>query len=122
MPSRLPGVSKHPPHMVDGDAVSLTRYIIVKLTHRDMGPIARYLGPEIPKQRFIWQDPLPVVTYTPITTDDETKLKAQILAAEGLTVSNLVSVAWVRHRPSVVATSMVEQMVLVSLYNPNLPG
>jgi catalase-peroxidase len=65
-----------------------------KLTHRDMGPISRYLGPDIPKQRFSWQDPLPVVTYAPITPADEATLKAQILAAPGLTVSNLVSVAW----------------------------
>lgn len=66
----------------------------VKLLHRDMGPIARYLGPEVPKQRFIWQDPLPVATYSPISPADEDKLKAQILASPQLTVSNLVSVAW----------------------------
>lgn len=59
-----------------------------------MGPIARYLGPEIPKQRFSWQDPLPTVTYPPINLADEATLKTQILAASGLTVSNLVSVAW----------------------------
>jgi catalase-peroxidase len=59
-----------------------------------MGPISRYLGPEVPKQRFIWQDPLPTVTYSPIDAADEAELKAQILAAPGLTVSNLVSVAW----------------------------
>ena len=66
----------------------------VKLLHRDMGPIARYLGPEVPAQRFIWQDPLPTVTYPPISSADEATLKAQILAAPGLTVSNLISVAW----------------------------
>ncbi|PVH70092.1 catalase/peroxidase HPI [Cadophora sp. DSE1049] len=65
-----------------------------KLLHRDMGPIARYLGPEVPKQRFIWQDPLPAVTYNLINAADEDKLKAQILAAPGVTISNLVSVAW----------------------------
>ena len=68
--------------------------ITVKLLHRDMGPIARYLGPDVPKERFIWQDPLPVVTCSPITAVDEATLKAQILAAPGVTVSNLVSVAW----------------------------
>ncbi|KAH9214031.1 heme peroxidase [Leptodontidium sp. 2 PMI_412] len=65
-----------------------------KLTHRDMGPIVRYLGPEVPKQRFSWQDPLPTVNYIQITTEDQTQLKAQILATAGLTISNLVSVAW----------------------------
>jgi len=66
----------------------------VKLTHRDMGPLSRYLGPEIPKQRFSWQDPLPSVNYTSITAEDQVQLKTQILAASGITVSNLVSVAW----------------------------
>jgi catalase-peroxidase len=59
-----------------------------------MGPISRYLGPEVPKQRFSWQDPLPTVTYTQINAADESNLKAQILAAPGVTISNLVSVAW----------------------------
>ena len=59
-----------------------------------MGPVSRYLGPEIPKQSFIWQDPLPKVTYSTINDADVKTLKAQILAAPGLTVSNLVSVAW----------------------------
>ncbi len=59
-----------------------------------MGPISRYLGPEVPKQRFSWQDPLPTVTYTQINDADEKTLKAQILAAPGVTISNLVSVAW----------------------------
>ncbi|KAH8647030.1 catalase/peroxidase HPI [Tricladium varicosporioides] len=65
-----------------------------KLLHRDMGPISRYLGPEVPRQRFIWQDPLPTVTYSSISSVDETELKAQILAVPNLTLSNLVSVAW----------------------------
>lgn len=65
-----------------------------KLLHRDMGPISRYLGPEIPKQQFIWQDPLPVVTYSPINAADQTALKKKIIGTSGLTVSNLVSVAW----------------------------
>jgi catalase-peroxidase len=59
-----------------------------------MGPISRYLGPEVPSQQFSFQDPLPKVTYSPITAADETALKAQIIAAPGLTISNLVSVAW----------------------------
>lgn len=59
-----------------------------------MGPISRYLGPEVPKQRFIWQDPLPTVAYSPISNADAESLKKQILAASGLTVSSLVSVAW----------------------------
>ena len=59
-----------------------------------MGPITRYLGPEVPKQRFSWQDPLPTANYKPITADDQAKLKSQILAKSGLTVSALVSVAW----------------------------
>lgn len=65
-----------------------------KLLHRDMGPIARYLGPEVPKQRFIWQDPLPTVCYPPIDDADVAALKSKILATDGITVSNLVSVAW----------------------------
>ncbi|KAL2062139.1 hypothetical protein VTL71DRAFT_6405 [Oculimacula yallundae] len=65
-----------------------------KLTHRDMGPLSRYLGPEVPAQRFLWQDPLPTVNSTQITAEDQTQLKTQILASAGVTVSNLVSVAW----------------------------
>ena len=63
-----------------------------KLTHRDMGPKARYLGPEVPKEDLIWQDPLPAATHQP-TAADIADIKAQI-AASGLTVSQLVSVAW----------------------------
>jgi catalase-peroxidase len=59
-----------------------------------MGPISRYLGPDVPTRRFIWQDPLPTVTHSPIDAADEAELKAQILVAPGVTVSNLVSVAW----------------------------
>ena len=64
-----------------------------KLTHRDMGPIARYLGPEVPKEELIWQDPIPNVSYTTIDTDDITSLKSKILDS-GLSVSQLVSTAW----------------------------
>jgi catalase-peroxidase len=63
-----------------------------KLTHRDMGPKARYLGPEVPKEDLIWQDPLPAPQHQP-TAADIADLKAQI-AASGLSVSELVSVAW----------------------------
>jgi catalase-peroxidase len=63
-----------------------------KLTHRDMGPKARYLGPEVPKEDLIWQDPLPAATHKP-TAADIADLKAKIAAA-GLSVSDLVSVAW----------------------------
>lgn len=59
-----------------------------------MGPIARYLGPDVPSQQFIWQDPLPKATYAPLSAADQATLKSQILAAPGLTVSNLASVAW----------------------------
>ena len=63
-----------------------------KLTHRDMGPIARYIGPEVPKEELIWQDPLPRPTLHPMAQDIQS-IKADIAAA-GLSVSELVSVAW----------------------------
>jgi catalase-peroxidase len=63
-----------------------------KLTHRDMGPKVRYLGPEVPKEDLIWQDPLPAATLNP-TAADIAEAKAKIAAA-GLSVSELVSVAW----------------------------
>ena len=64
-----------------------------KLTHRDMGPIARYLGPLVPKEVLQWQDPVPVVNHPVINDQDAAALKAKILAS-GLTVSQLVSTAW----------------------------
>ncbi|MGB5430622.1 catalase/peroxidase HPI [Eudoraea sp.] len=64
-----------------------------KLTHRDMGPIQRYLGPEVPKEELIWQDPIPVANYELISDKDVADLKANILAS-GLSISELVSVAW----------------------------
>ena len=64
-----------------------------KLTHRDMGPIARYLGPEVPKEELIWQDPVPAVTHQLIDDTDIDTLKEKILET-GLTVSQLVSTAW----------------------------
>jgi len=64
-----------------------------KLTHRDMGPRARYLGPEVPAEELIWQDPIPAVDHKLIDDKDITALKTKILAS-GLSVSQLVSVAW----------------------------
>jgi catalase-peroxidase len=64
-----------------------------KLTHRDMGPINRYLGAEVPKETLIWQDPVPPVTHKLIEAADIAALKAKVLAS-GLTVSQMVSTAW----------------------------
>lgn len=64
-----------------------------KLTHRDMGPRARYLGPEVPAEVLIWQDPLPEVNHPLVDANDIKAIKANILAS-GLTVSELVSTAW----------------------------
>jgi catalase-peroxidase len=64
-----------------------------KLTHRDMGPRARYLGPEVPAEALIWQDPIPAVNHPLIDEQDIAALKARVLAS-GLSVSQLVSTAW----------------------------
>jgi catalase-peroxidase len=64
-----------------------------KLTHRDMGPVVRYLGPEVPTETLLWQDPIPAVTHPLVDASDIASLKGQVLGS-GLSVSELVSTAW----------------------------
>jgi catalase-peroxidase len=79
---------EHPDELADAFARAW-----FKLTHRDMGPIARYLGPEVPSEELIWQDPVPAPSGEPLGGDDVAALKEQILGS-GLTVAQLVSTAW----------------------------
>jgi catalase-peroxidase len=79
---------EHPDELADAFARAW-----FKLTHRDMGPIARYLGPEVPTETLIWQDPVPEPTYGLIGPEDIATLKRQVLDS-GLSVSQLVSTAW----------------------------
>jgi catalase-peroxidase len=79
---------EHPEQLADAFARAW-----FKLTHRDMGPRARYLGPEVPKEELIWQDPIPAVDHKLVEAKDVAALKAKILAS-GLSVSQLVTTAW----------------------------
>ena len=79
---------EHPEELADAFARAW-----FKLTHRDMGPVSRYLGPEVPAEHLLWQDPVPPVTYEPIGAEDIAALKEQILAS-GLSIDQLVSTAW----------------------------
>jgi catalase-peroxidase len=79
---------EHPDQLADAFARAW-----FKLTHRDMGPRARYLGPEVPAEELIWQDPIPAVNHPLIDAKDIASLKGQVLAA-GLSVSELVATAW----------------------------
>ena len=79
---------EHPQELADAFAKAW-----FKLTHRDMGPISRYLGPLVPKEHLIWQDPVPAVDHKLIDEQDVAALKAKILAS-GLSISQLVTTAW----------------------------
>ena len=79
----------HKDHKAFEDAFARAWY---KLTHRDMGPISRYLGPEVPKEELIWQDPIPAVDYS--LSDSDIESLKNMISASGLTVAQLVNTAW----------------------------
>jgi catalase-peroxidase len=79
----------HKDHKAFEDAFARAWY---KLTHRDMGPIQRYMGPEVPKEELIWQDPIPTVNYA--LSDSNIETLKQMILASGLSVSDLVKTAW----------------------------
>jgi len=80
----------HEDHQAFEDAFARAWY---KLTHRDMGPVSRYLGPEVPTEELLWQDPLPKADYETINADDIQQLKNELLNS-GLSNSELVTIAW----------------------------
>src|SRR6185437_6351745 len=79
---------KHPDELADAFARAW-----FKLTHRDMGPRARYLGKLVPKEELIWQDPVPAADHAPVDAGDVASLKAKLLAS-GLSIQQLVKTAW----------------------------
>src|SRR5262249_12445206 len=79
---------EHPDQLADAFARAW-----FKLTHRDMGPRARYLGPEVPAEELIWQDPIPAVNHKLIDAQDIATLKGKVLAS-GLPIAQLVATAW----------------------------